>query len=133
MKSLLASLLLIVTIAVIGLVAYLYQPSSRIVVANLGADVIEVKTDIAGSTTRLGQNGTGYFDSDARIQIGDAMISLDRRMEVINTGSDVIHIAYHDTTGREQTMMLGQGGSGHFSKATTISMGEVSIRVINSP
>lgn len=129
MKRHLTFVLVILAIAVIALVVYLCQPTSRITVANNGTDVIEIRTDGSETKTLLGQNGTGYFDSDSRIHIGDAMISVDRRVEVINTGSGVIQVAYHDTSGSEQTTTLGEGGSGYFSKATPINIGEVNIRI----
>jgi len=130
MKRYLVTILLVVAIVVIALVVY--KPSARIAVANTGTEVIEVKTDGSEKKTLLGQNGTGYFDSDSRIQIGDAMISVGRSVEVVNTGSDVIQVEYHDTAGSERTMMLDEGGSGYFSKATPINIGEVNIGVANA-
>ena len=131
MKRYLVAALLAGAIVVFALAVY--QPASRITVANTGPHVVEVKTDSSETTTRLGQNGTGYFDSDSKIQIGDALISVGRRVEVVNTGSNVIQVAYHNTAGPKQTMMLGEGGSGTFSKATPIHIGDVNIRVGHAP
>ena len=119
----------LLAVATIVILIVVYKPSSRIEVANAGFDVIEVKTNGSEKKMLLGQNAIGYFDSNSKIQIGDATISVGRRIEVANTGSNVIQVAYHDTTGTERTTMLGQGGSGYFSKATPINIGEVTIRV----
>jgi len=129
MKHRLISTLLILAIVVVGIIVYLCQPTSRITVANNGTDVVEIKTDGSEKKTLLGQNGTGYFDRDSKIHIGDALISVGSRVEVINTGSGVIQVAYHDASGSEQTTTLGEGGSGFFSKVTPINIGEVNIRV----
>jgi len=130
MKRYLAITLLAVTIIAISLVAYKrYKPSSRITVANAGADVVEVKTDGSEKKILLGQNGIGYYDSGSKVQIGDAIISVGRRVEVANTGSNSIQVVYHDTTGSEHTTMLGEGGTGYFSKATPINIGDITISV----
>ena len=129
MKRYLISTLLIFAIVALGILAYLGQPKSRITVANNGADAIEITTDGSETKTLLGQNGTGYFDSDSKIHVGNSLISVGRRVEVINTGSGVIQVAYQDTSGSDNITTLGEGGSGYFSKATPINIGEVNIRV----
>ena len=129
MKRYLTSALVILTLAVIAVVAYLCQSTARITVANNGTDVIEITTDSSEMKTLLGENGTGYFDGDSKIHIGDALISVGRRLEVINTGSGVIQVAYQDVSGSEQITTLGEGGSGYFAKATPINIGEINIRL----
>lgn len=130
MKRYLITSLLAVAIVVIALVVL--QPSHRIEITNNGPNMVEVKTDGSETKTLLGQNGTVYFDNDSKIQIGDALISVGRRVEVVNTGSDVIQVEYRNTAGSEQTTVLGEGGSGYFTKATPINIGEVNIRVDNA-
>jgi hypothetical protein len=115
------------------LVVVLCRPSSRIEVTNGGADVIEVKRGDSAWTTRLGQNGTGYFDTDSRLQIGDAKISVGERLEVANTGSDVLQVAYEDAAGSKRTMLLAEAGTGYFSKEGPIEIGDVSVRVGKAP
>jgi hypothetical protein len=129
MKRYLTSALVILTLAVIAVVVYLCQSTARITVANNGTNVIEIRTDSSEMKTLLGENGTGYFDGDSKIHIGDALISVDRRLEVINTGSGVIQVAYQDVSGSEKITTLGEGGSGYFAKATPINIGEINIRV----
>ena len=131
MKRYLVAALVAIALVVVALVV-VFQPSHRITVANHGTDVVEVKTDSSEKKTLLGQNAIGYFASDSKIHIGDALISVGRRVEVVNTGSDVIQVEYHDAAGSERTTMLGEGASGYFSKATSINIGEVNIRVGNA-
>jgi hypothetical protein len=120
----------LVVVALVAIVIILvYKPASRIIVSNTGADVVEVKIDGSEKTTRLGENGTGYFDSDSKIRIGDAIISVGKRVEVVNKGTDDIHVTHQDTAGSEHTTILGEGGSGYFSKAVPINIGEVTIRI----
>ena len=130
MKRYLVAALVAIALVVITLVVF--QPSHRITVANHGTDVVEVKTDSSEKKTLLGQNAIGYFASDSKIHIGDALISVGRRVEVVNTGSDVIQVEYHDAAGSERTTVIGEGGSGYFSKITPINIDEVNIRVGNS-
>lgn len=103
--------------------------SSRIEVTNTGVDVIEVKTDGSENRVFLGQNGTGYFDRDCGIQIGDARIRVGRRIEVANTGSDIIRITCHDAEGSERTLLIGQGGTGYVDKSEPFKIGDVTIRI----
>jgi len=128
MKRYLTSALVILTLAVIAVVVYLCQSTARITVANNGTDVIEITTDSSEMKTLLGENGTGYFDGDSKIHIGDALISVSRRLEVINTGSGVIQVAYQDVSGSEKIITLGEGGSSYFAKVTPINIGEINIR-----
>ncbi len=118
----------VVGIAILFTLAVFSSNSNRIAVTNTGIDVVEVKTDGRASKLLLGQNGTGYFDRDSKIQIGDATIKFGRQIEVANTGSGVIQIAYQDTTGSERTMILGERGTGYLSKSTPFKIGDVSIR-----
>jgi len=127
MKRYLAIALLVVTTVAILIVVT--KPSSRIEIVNAGSDVIEVKTNDSEMTMLLGQNAIGYFDCNSKIHIADATISLGQRFEVVNTGSNVIQVTSHDATGTEHTTMLGEGGSGYFSQATPIKLGDVTIRV----
>jgi len=129
MKRRLIAALLILAVILLGIAVYLYRPTSRITVVNNGSDVIAIRTDGSEMKTLLGQNETSYFDSDLKIQLGNASISVGRRVEVVNTGSDIIQITYLDTSGSKHTTMLGEGGSGYFSKTTPINIGEVNIRI----
>lgn len=131
MKRRLISTLLCAAMVVIGTIVYLHQPRSRITVANNGAHVIEIGTDGSQMKTRLGPNGIVYFDRDSRIHVGDALISVGRRVKVINTGSGVIRVGYRDASGSEKSRALGKGGSGDFAKSGPINIGDVSIRVGN--
>lgn len=103
--------------------------SSRIEVTNTGIDVIEVKTDGNGNKVFLGQNGTGYFDRDCGIQIGDVRIRVGRRIEVANAGSEIIRITCPDAKGSEQTLLIGQGGVGYLDKSEPFKIGDVAIRL----
>jgi hypothetical protein len=103
--------------------------SNRIEVANTGIDVVEIKSDSYENKVLLGQNGTGYFDRDSKIQIGDAMIKVGRCVEVVNTGSDIIQITYHNAAGSERTMLIGEGGTGYVSKSAPFKIGDANIRV----
>ena len=103
--------------------------SKRIAVTNSGIDVVKVKVEGSETKNMLGPNGTGYFDIDSKIQIGDTAIKFDRRIEVVNTGSGQIQIAYQDATGFEQTILLGEGETGYLRKSTPFKIGDVSIGV----
>ena len=103
--------------------------SKRIAVTNSGIDVVKVKVEGSETKNMLGPNGTGYFDIDSKIQIGDTAIKFDRRIEVVNTGSGQIQIAYQDATGSEQTILLGERGTGYLRKSTQFKIGDVSIGV----
>ncbi len=126
MKYLLSVLLLAGVVILFALMGY---GSNRIAVTNSGIDVVRVKVE--GSTTKnmLGPNGTGYFDLDSKIQIGDTAIKFGERIEVVNTGSGQIQITYQDATGSERTMLLGEGGTGYLTKSTPFKIGDVSIGV----
>ncbi len=50
--------------------------SKRIVITNSGVDVIQVKVEGSETKNMLGPNGTGYFDLDSKIQIGDVSIAV---------------------------------------------------------
>lgn len=123
----------IFSIAVIVGVVSLRQPASRITVANKGSHAIEIKTDGSERNTLLPQNGMGYFDNDSKIVIDDALIIVGRRIEVINTGSRVIQVAYSDASGSQRFTALGKGGSGYFSKTTPLHIGDVSVHVGSVP
>jgi hypothetical protein len=127
MKKYLLYGLLIAGVAVV--VALLCRSSKRIEVVNTGSAVIEVKTDIGKNTVSIGQNGTGYFGRDSRIQIGDAIIKVDKRVELVNTGSEIIPITYHDTAGSEQTILIGEKGTGYVNQSEPFKIGDADIRV----
>jgi hypothetical protein len=50
--------------------------SNRIKVSNTGIDQIEILTEGTEKKMILGEGGTGYFDLDSKIQIGDVFISI---------------------------------------------------------
>ena len=126
MKHLLSVLSLV---GIVILFALTGRSSNRIAVTNSGIDVVRVKVEDSETKNMLGPNGTGYFDLDSKIQIGDAAIKIGRRIEVVNTGSGKIQIAYQDDTGSERTMLLGERGTGYLSKSTPFRIGDVSIDV----
>lgn len=102
---------------------------NRIAVKNSGIDVIRVKVEGSEKKYMLGQGGTGYYNPDSRIQIGDAAIKFGRQVEIENTGSGVISVVYNDATGSERTLLLGEGGTGYLSKSIPFKIGDVSIGV----
>ena len=123
---------LLSVLPIVGVVFVFALPgcsSKRVEVTNTGFDVVEA--DSPDNKLLLGPNGTGYFDRNSRIQIGDAMIKVGRRVEVINTGSDTIQITYHNTEGSEQTMLIGERGTGYLSKSTPFKMDDTNIRLCN--
>ena len=101
--------------------------SSRIAVKNSGVDVIRVKVEGSDTKYMLGQGGTGYYNPDSKIQIGDATIKVDRQVEIANTGSDVISIVYNNSKVGERTLLLGEGGTGYLNKSTPFKIGDVSV------
>lgn len=119
------SVLLVVGIVILFVLAG--HSSDRIEVANTGINVVEVETEGTENKLLLGENGTGYFDQDSRIHIGDAAIKLGRRVEIVNTGSGMIQIAYCDSEGSQRTLILGQGGTGYLSKSIPFRIDDVSI------
>lgn len=104
--------------------------ADRIAVTNTGTAVIEVATDGRAGAVLLGQNGTGYFDRDATICLGDAAIRIGRRTMVTNTGSDHIKITYHDADGIEQTLILGQGGTGHLDPSVPFRINQAVVQAV---
>ena len=116
---------LLSVLPIVGVVFVFALPgcsSKRVEVTNTGFDVVEIKADSPDNKLLLGPNG---------IQIGDAMIKVGRRVEVINTGSDTIQITYHNTEGSEQTMLIGERGTGYLSKSTPFKMDDTNIRLCN--
>ncbi len=77
-------------------------------------------------TILLGPNGTGYFDRNATIQIGQLMINVDKRIEAINIGSDIVEI---NTDKTENKILLGPNGTGYFDRNATIQIGNAMIKV----
>ena len=126
MKYLLSIALLAGIVILFALAGY---NSNRIAVTNSGPDVVRIKVEGSETKNMLGPNGTGYFDLDANIQIGDTSIKCGRRIEVANTGSDRIEIKYQDAKGSDRTMILGEKGTGFFSKSTPFKIGDISIGV----
>ena len=53
--------------------------TSRIIVTNHGAGVIEVREGVSGRAVQLGPSGTGYFPEDSMIHIGDVSVSVGKR------------------------------------------------------
>jgi len=104
--------------------------SNRIAVTNSGVDVVRVKVEGSETKNMLGPSGTGYYNLDSRIQIGDAAIKFGRQVEIENTGSGLIGIVYNDTTGSERTLLLGESGTGYLGKSTLFKIGDVSVGVV---
>ena len=50
--------------------------STRIEVSNTGDNVIEITESNSDMTTKLGQNGTAYFDENSTIFIGETTIRI---------------------------------------------------------
>lgn len=103
--------------------------SSRIEVINTGIEVIEVKTDTENNKVLLGRNGTKYFDRNSKIQIGDATIKVGERVEIKNTGSDIIQITYNDTENTEKKMLLGRGGTGYLNKSNPFKINNAFVQI----
>ncbi|MBN1973324.1 MAG: hypothetical protein JW787_06775 [Sedimentisphaerales bacterium] len=103
--------------------------SSRIEVINTGTEVIEVKTDTENNKVLLGQNGTKYFDRNSKIQIGDATIKVGERVEIKNTGSDIIQITYNDTENTEKKMLLGRGGTSYLNKSNPFKINNAFVQI----
>lgn len=113
--------------SVMVLVAFAGCSSNRVAVTNSGADVIRVEVQDIENNYMLGPGGTGYYDPDFGIQIGDAAIKFVRRVEIENTGSDEIKIVYNDAKGSERSMLLGEGGTGYLTRSTPFKIGDVSV------
>ncbi len=101
--------------------------ASKITVTNTGTDMVEVRTTNTKRKVILGQNGVSQFSRKAQVLIGDALIRVGKRMEVINQGSDVISITSLEES-KLYTTQLGQGGTGYFSLLTPIRMGDIIIQ-----
>jgi len=127
------SYILISIFIVIASIAFVYslnrKKTSRIVIKNTGNNVIEIKADSRENKITLGQNGISKFERDSRIEIGNAIITVGKRVEIENTGSDVIQITYNDNEGSEQKLLLGQGGAGYINKSTPFKIGNAFVQV----
>lgn len=122
-------LCLLPVIAIVFVITLSGCGTNRVQVTNTGTDVIAVRTDSDNGKVLLGYNGTGYFDRNAKIHIGDALITAGQRVEVANKGSDVVEIAYQDAAGSGRTMLLGQNGIGCLSTSTPFKIGDACIRI----
>ena len=130
MKHLRSFLPIVGIVILIALIVTLFAltsgDSNRIAVTNSGIDVITVKVEGSETKNLLGPNGTGYFDLNTKIQIGDAAINFGRG-EVVNTGSGQIQLIFQEVKGAKHKSLLGEGGSICFGKPTPFKMGNVSI------
>ena len=113
-------------VAILILMALAGYGSNKIEVVNSGTNVVEVKAEDAEKVL-LGQNGSAYFYRGTRFEIGDAAIRFGRRIEIENTGTDEIKIAYRDATGTNRTMLLGENGTGYLDNSIPFKIGDVSI------
>ena len=103
--------------------------SSRITVINTGNDDIGIKSDTCDGELFLGRGGTGYFNRDSVIQIGNARITLGRRIKIANTGSEIIQITYNGEENKERKIGLGQNAVGYVGKAKKFKVNDVEIQI----
>lgn len=105
------------------------RETMTIEVANAGPTMVDVRVGDVGRNVRLGQNGSGTFDASAPLQVGDALVRVEKRLVVVNTGEDTLRITRLNASGQEATLLLGECGTGYFSRTTPIRIGDVHVGV----
>lgn len=118
----------VVLLSVVGLGAFLVgcqDGAGTVAVRNTGTSTIKVKPNDVGNTVQLGQNGIATLGADTPFTIGDVAIRVTDYVEVANRGQDVLTVKYTDSRGIEKKMLLGEGGTGFFSKSRPILVGAI--------
>ena len=99
-------------------------------VSNLGPNIVEFNVDDSGHVVRLGQNGTAFIDPSTPFKMGNASVRINQRVEVANTGEDIVRVDYTSSDGQSKTMLLGESGTGYFDKENSIKIGDVELLLV---
>ena len=119
-SSVLSVVVAVILLILSGCSSYRYE------FANNGPDLLRVR--IGGRKHVFSQNTTASITTTSNnVEIGNAAISVGRRVKITNTGSDVIQIKYLDAEGSEQTLLLAENGIGYLSKATPFQIDDVNM------
>ena len=129
MKKLPFELIIIVIVGIVLVFSLHRKKPKMIEITYTGNDTIEIQSDNRENKITLSQHGTGKFDNDSKIIIGDAIIQVGERIEIENTGSDIIEITYNDKDESEKKLLLGQNGTGYINKTIPFKMNDTIIQL----